>query len=98
MESESVKYGSRVKFNREGNLMVSHRIFDNGHKQVRVIINLDTMTFKFIEPHSGVTLMEGAKKLNNLEVLQRHIKAGLQSYLGIQFEKEERKTKAKVNG
>lgn len=96
MESESVKYGSRIKFNREGNTMVSHRIFDNGHKQVRVIIDLETMTFKFVDPSSGVTLREGLKKLNNLEVIQRHIKAGLQSYLGIQFEKEVRKVKKNV--
>lgn len=93
MESEAVTHGMRIKFIKEGNLMVSQKIYSNGIQQVRVIINIETMSFKFIEPHSGVTLKESSCKVTNLEVLQRHVKKDLKSYLGIKFTKEKRTVK-----
>ena len=94
MESEAINYGSRIKFSKEGGVMVSTKIYSNGHQAVRIIIDIETVTFKFVEPTTGVTLKEGPTGINNLEVLQRHVKKDLKSYLGIRFDKETRQKKA----
>lgn len=93
MVSEALTSGSRIKFIREGNLMVSTKIYSNGHQAVRVIIDTESVTFKFVEPVSGVVLKDGPSGINNLEVLQRHVKKDLKTYLGIRFDKETRQRK-----
>lgn len=94
MISEAITYGSRIKYAKEGNLLVSIKIYDNGVQMVRVVINTDTCTFKFVDPATGVTFKEGPTGINNLEVLQRHVKKDLISYLGIRFAKEVRNKKS----
>lgn len=90
MESHAVTYGSRIKFNKEGKLLVSQKIYSNGHKMVRVVIDTEEMIFKFVDPASGISVFQSEKGLTNLEVLQRHVKKSLKSQLGIKFDKEKR--------
>lgn len=94
MISEAITYGSRIKYAKEGNLLVSIKIYDNGMQMVRVVIDTETVTFKFVDPATGVTFKEGPKGINNLEVLQRHVKKELMSYLGIRFDKEVRQKRS----
>lgn len=95
MYSEAIHYGSRIKFTKEGNLMISTKIYSNGHQMVRIVVDTEAVKFRFVDPVTGVTLKEGPSGINNLEVLQRHIKKDLKSYLGIRFEKEVRQKKVK---
>lgn len=81
----------RIKFMRqEPNLMVSHKIYSNGHKMVRIIIDTEKMTFQLVDPVTGFAFVSGGDGINNLEVLQRHCKRALKEFLGISFEKEKR--------
>lgn len=90
MDTVLYSHGMRIKFLRDGDIMMSHRIYSNGVKSVRVVIEVQTNTFKFVDPATGVCLFKGPEGLTNLEVLQRHVKKCLRSYLGIHFEKEVR--------
>lgn len=96
MENQVVTYGSRIKFIKEGNTMVSAKIYTNGVQSARVVIDTEKVTFKLIEPNTGVTLKDGPEGITNLEVLQRHVKKTLKSYLGIRFDKETRQKKQNV--
>lgn len=93
--SEAISYGSRIKYDQDGKIMTSKKIYSNGHKMVRVVIDLELLKFKFIDPVTGMVLYESETKWTNLEVLQRHVKAELEYRLGIRFSKESRK---KING
>lgn len=95
--SEAVTYGSRIKFTKEGNIMVSTKIYSNGTQMVRIVIDTETVTFKFVDPVTGVTLREGPTGIKNLEVLQRHVKKNLKTYLGIRFDKETRQKRTDGN-
>ncbi len=92
MESEAITYGARIKYDISGKLLISKKIYSNGHKMVRVIIDTEELAFKFIDPVTGVSHFESNKKWSNLEVLQRHVKIELKSKLGIRFDKEKRKS------
>lgn len=91
MESEAITYGSRIKYDINGKLMISKKIYSNGHKMIRIIIDTEELNFKFIDPVTGVSHFESNKKWTNLEVLQRHVKIELKTKLGIRFDKEKRK-------
>lgn len=91
MESEAVTYGARIKYDTNGKLMISKKIYSNGHKMARVIIDTEELVFKLIDPVTGVAHYESSKKWSNLEVLQRHVKMELKDKLGIRFDKEKRK-------
>lgn len=88
--SEAVSYGNRIKYIIDGDIYTSHKIYSNGFKAVRVIVNKAEMSFKFIDPSSGETVYQFSKKVNNFEVLQRHVKRDLVKLLGISFSKETR--------
>lgn len=92
MESKAITYGSRIKYDVSGKLMISKKIYSNGTKMIRVIIDTESLLFKFIDPVTGVCHFESNKKWSNLEVLQRHVKIELKDKLGIRFDKEIRKT------
>lgn len=96
MEDQVVTYGSRIKFIKENNTMISVKIYSNGHQNARVVIDTQAVTFKLIDPVTGVTLKDGPTGITNLEVLQRHVKKTLKSYLGIRFDKETRQKKVNV--
>lgn len=90
IEIDAISYGMRIKYIREGNLMLSTKIYSNGHQMVRVIIDVDKMIYKLVDPVTGIVFKQSDKKITNLEVLQRHVKKGLTSYLNIKFDKEVR--------
>jgi hypothetical protein len=90
-ECEEVYQGKRIKFIRDGKNLFSHKIFTDGDKIVRVVINTEEVTFKLIDPVMGYTHVSGGEGITNLEVLQRHVKKALKDLLGVKFEKEKRK-------
>lgn len=90
MESYAITYGMRIKYIKDGHLLVSTKIYSNGHQMVRVVIDTEQMIYKLIDPVTGTVYKQSDKKISNLEVLQRHVKKGLTSYLKISFEKEVR--------
>lgn len=90
MESHAITYGYRIKFDKQENLMISQKIFDVGHKKCRVIIDTTAMTFKLVDPVTGLVHKEIKKDIKNLEVLQRHVKKELKDF-GVKFTKETRK-------
>lgn len=95
-QNTRVSAGMRIKYHREGDLMVSAKIYTNGKNIVRVVIDNRTMTYRLVDPVTGVTLKSGAGKeagINNLEVLMRKAKKGLKDFLGLHFEKEVREQK-----
>lgn len=85
-----ITYGKRIKYNKHENLLVSHKIFTDGVRMVRVIIDVDQMLFKFVDPATGMIIKQYQKKWTNLEVLQRNVKKRLIEFLGVAFDKEER--------
>lgn len=89
-DSVAMTHGTRIKYIREGNIMISCKVYSNGHKMVRAVIDIDKMEYKLVDPVTGIVLKVGDKKVTNLEVLMRHVKKGLISYLGIKFAKENR--------
>lgn len=91
---ERVSNGMRIKFNRNENIMESQKIYSNGSKQIRVQIDTNTMEFKFIDAVTGFVHFKGGEGINNLEVLQRHVKKELKKMLNIHFEKEIRNTES----
>jgi len=82
-------FGSRIKFNIEGDIYTSHKIYSNGYKSIRIVINKSTMKFFFVEPITNTPIYE-SKVFNNFEVLQRHVKKQVVKMLGIPFTKEKR--------
>ena len=91
MESYAISYGSRIKYDQDGKIMTSKKIYSNGHKMVRIIIDLEVLSFRFVDPVTGMVLFQSETKWTNLEVLQRNVKKELKSKLGIRFDKELRK-------
>lgn len=88
MESEAISYGMRIKYIKDGNLMLSTKIYSNGYESVRVVIDVDQMVYKLIDPVTGFVFKQSTKKIKNLEVLQRHVKKALCEQLNIHFSKE----------
>lgn len=86
--SKAVTYGYRIKYIKHENQLISHRIYTDGMKMVRIIIDIDDMSFKFVDPVTGMIHSAYKKKWTNLEVLQRNVKKELTKYLGIKFDKE----------
>ena len=83
--------GKRIKFMRqEPNLLISHKIYSNGHKMARIIIDTEKMIYKLVDPVTGFVFKSGGEGLTNLEVVQRHCKKALKDFLGVSFEKEKR--------
>lgn len=87
---ESSQYGKRITFSKQGHLLVSHKLYSDGKKLVRLVIDTEQMVYKLIDPVTNHVLSTGGEGLTNLEVLQRHAKRGLKDYLNIKFDKETR--------
>lgn len=83
-------YGSRIKYQAQDKLLVSHKIFANGNRTCRIIIDTEALTYKLVDPITGFIQVSGGEGINNLEVVQRHAKKALKEYLGVKFEKEKR--------
>lgn len=80
--------GMRIKYQQQGILMVSYKIYSNGNRTARVIINTETKTYKIVDPITGFVQQSGGEGINNMEVLLRHAKKSLIAYLEVSFEKE----------
>jgi len=87
-----VNYGSRIKYQEQGKLLVSYKIYTNEDRTCRIIIDTEDLTYKLVDPVTGFVQKSGGEGINNLEVLLRHAKKAIKSYLNITFEKEKRAT------
>jgi hypothetical protein len=87
--AKRVSSGKRLRYEKQGNLKVSAKIFSNGRKMVRIVIDPDNMTFKLVDVVTGHVYDEGGN-VTNEEVLLRKAKRHLKKLLDIYFEKEER--------
>ena len=85
-----VSSGMRIRYEKQGDLLVSARIFSDGQKIVKVIIDTKNMTFRIQDVLTQHIYVEGGN-VTNLEVLQRKAKRNLKKFLDIYFEKEKRK-------
>lgn len=85
--------GMRIKFMKQDHLMVSHKIYSNGNKMARLVLDPNAMTFSIVDPMNGY-IFESGGGVTNFEVLQRKAKKALKKFLGISFEKEKRNVKS----
>lgn len=83
-----VSNGMRIKFHKKDNFLISVKVYSNGTKLVRLLIDKDAMQYKLIDPVTGYVHESGGEGISNLEVLQRKAKRALKDCLGIYFEKE----------
>lgn len=88
-----VSNGMRIRYYEENGLMVSTKIYSNGVKNVKLVVDKNNKRWRLVEPVTGITINEGGDGINNLEVLLRHAKKALKNYLDIYFEKETREPK-----
>lgn len=79
----------RIKFHTVDNTLCSVKIFSNGKKMVRLVIDKDEMIYKLVDPVTGYVHDTGGN-VTNLEVLQRKAKNAIKKFLNIEFEKEVR--------
>jgi hypothetical protein len=82
----------RIKFHTVENKMFSVKMFSNGTKMVRLIIDTDKMEYQLVDPVTGYVHETGGG-VTNLEVLQRKAKKAIKKFLNIEFEKEVRNVK-----
>jgi hypothetical protein len=80
----------RIKFRKEDNKLISVKIFSNGKKSVRLIIDTEEMIYQIVDPINNTILVTGGNHISNYEVLLRNAKKRLAKYLNIKFEKEYR--------
>ena len=79
----------RIKFHRKEEKLFSVKIFSNGTKMVRLIIDTHEMEYQLVDPVTGY-IHESGGNVTNLEVLQRKAKKAIKKFLNIEFEKEVR--------
>lgn len=89
MEDARVSNGIRISFQKQDKLIVSRKIYSNGHKMVRIVLDPEKMEFKLVDPVTGYVYDQGGN-VTNYEVLQRKAKRALKKFLKIHFEKEKR--------
>ena len=87
--SKRASSGMRIRYERHGDLLVSAKIYSDGNRLVKLIIDPTNMTFKIVDVMTQHPYEEGGD-VNNLEVLYRKAKRHLKKFLDIHFEKEER--------
>lgn len=85
---DTPSYGSRIKYNVQGKLLVSNKVFLNGDRSCRVILDTEQHNYKFVDPVTGHVLVIGDAGWTSMEVVQRNAKKALEKYLKIKFEKE----------
>lgn len=79
----------RIKFHKNGDKLSSVKIFSNGEKMVRLVIDTQKMEYYLLDPVTG-HLHESGGNVTNLEVLQRKAKKAIKKLLKIEFVKETR--------
>lgn len=84
-----VSSGMRIKYEKQGDLLVSVRIFSNGRRVVKLVIDTKAMTYSIQDVMTNYVYEQGGG-VTNMEVLQRKAKKHLKEFLDIYFEKETR--------
>lgn len=85
--------GMRIRFEKQNHLLVSIKLFSDGKKIVRLILDTEKMEYKIVDAITGFVYESGGD-VTNLEVLQRKGKRQLKRFLPtIHFEKEVRDVK-----
>lgn len=87
--SKRVSSGKRLRYERQGDLLVSVKMYSNGEKIVKLILDTKEMTIKIVDVLTG-HVYEELGGVTNQEVLLRKAKRHLKKFLDIHFEKEER--------
>lgn len=86
----------RIRFEKQGELMVSRLPYSDGKHIVRLVINPEIMMFYIVDALTGHVFDSGGENINNLEVLQRNAKRSLEKFLDSNFLIEKKKTKNNV--
>lgn len=92
MADNRVSNGMRIKYEKQGDLLVSYQIYSNGQKMVRIIIDTEKMEYKLVDPVTGFVFESGGG-VTNQEVLLRKAKRAIKKFLNIHFAKESRNVK-----
>ena len=79
----------RIKFHKNGEKLSSVKIFSNGEKMIRLVIDKEKMEYYLVDPVTGYVHDSGGN-VTNFEVLQRKAKRAIKKLLKIEFEKETR--------
>ena len=94
-ESSRVKGKLRIRYDRQGDSLVSKQLFSDGlTKMVRIILYPKAMTWFIVDAVTGHEYLCGGDNINNFEVLQRNAKKALNKFLKLNFEKEKRNVRA----
>ncbi len=93
-ETKRVAHGIRLRFEKHAeDLYISTKMYSDGRKLVRVIVNPESKRWKIVDAATGSEYLSGGDGITNYEVLLRHAKKNLIKFLNIPFQKETRKTK-----
>ena len=85
--------GMRIRFEKQNHLLVSVKLFSDGQKIVRLILDTDKMEYKIVDAVTGFVYESGGD-VTNMEVLYRKGKRQLKRFLPtIHFEKETREVR-----
>jgi hypothetical protein len=90
--STKASNGMRIRFEKQDHLLVSVKLFSNGEKIVRLILDTHEMEYRIVDAVTGFIYEDGGN-VTNMEVLQRKGKRHLKKFLGIHFDKEVRNVK-----
>lgn len=89
MANERISNGQRIKFYKQNNMLTSIKIYSDGNKMVRILLDLDKMEYKLVDPVTGF-IHDSGGNVTNYEVLLRKAKRALVRLLDIYFTKESR--------
>jgi hypothetical protein len=90
--SEDIEFASagyRIRFEKQDKLLVSVRIFSDGKRFIRIIVDPEKMEYRLVDPVTGFIVDSGGN-VTNLEVLHRKAKKALKKLLGLSMPKEKR--------
>lgn len=96
MNHERISNGKRIKFYKQNGIYTSIKIYSDGNKMVRVVLDSIKMEYKLVDPVTGHVFKQGGK-VTNFEVLQRKAKRELVKLLDIYFTKEQRNVRQQDN-
>ncbi len=91
MAQTKVSHGLRLRFEKQAdNLLVSIKIYSDGQKMVRLVLNEEEVVWHIIDAATGHVYLSGGENITNVEVLRRSAKKALSKFVGISFDKERR--------
>lgn len=84
----------RIRYEKQGELMVSRMPYSDGRNIVRVILNPAINMYYITDVLTGHVFASGGEGLTNFEVVQRHAKRALEEFLDSNFIIEKKKTRS----